>query len=71
MTTQQFILPTYWAQPLINNDWEYLTSGEKADIEGWLKQSGVKCCLDADLENTDFKQFMGQGNEVCIFTFEA
>lgn len=72
LKTEEYILPTYWASALINNDYSGCNSEEIAEIENFIKSIETKNCIDADVENSYFAHSNDanrMGGDVCVFTF--
>ena len=54
--TTEYLLPSYWASALINDDWSGLEDDEIAqihDVMGWL---GLKSCLCTVADDHGFRR---------------
>lgn len=66
ITTKE--LPSHWASALINGDYSGLSSGDSADLNGWMEHSGLTNCVDVS-EDTFPKTFMGLLTDCATYTF--
>lgn len=75
MKTEKFLLPAFWACPLVNGDFSGLEESEEKQIEAWLSQQNLGFCLTVS-ESPEFTRWHDASDFVlacdCLeFTFEA
>lgn len=72
--TETYLLPSYWASALVNNDTSGTEPLELAVINSWLASTKPGRCVDADVANAGFHWHGDDTNERvgcdrCEFTF--
>jgi hypothetical protein len=51
MKTANYLLPDFWASPLINDDWTGLSDEDEAHLTLWLKATKPGYCIDVSDES--------------------